>query len=317
MRCQHIALFISLSILLLLQGCASQALKQGETLEFIRGLVSKTEHGFAITPCFSHESRPLLETHEVAARFKEQTRDVELPVYMELKAAQQTDLNWRVLNVSVAGGNVQTCRFDLADIRLRAGGSKPMWIADFLDDSIRVQIVQDLRTLKFPVQLPENLVGSWSSDLKGVRDESYNLSISILDQACRDEFKAWYRWTAEMTLNGTIYSGCAREGNSAQRSIIGSYSNDLKEDQVFVVLDLKEDQAASMLLDYRNGQPLIVMSGEWKWNEEGRLMLHFIKQDGQDQQSIMWFKRSANGSLVQDGFTPQFGRSGFELRRAE
>ena len=316
MRCVYVLHLSILFSLVVLQGCATQQSQKAES-QFLRGMVSKTPEGFYITPCYSQEARLLTNTGAVSSRFKEQTLDEQLPVYMELKAYQQADLKWLVESISVASGNSQSCRFDLSDIRLRAGGASPMWIADVLENSIRVQMYQDLRTLKFPVKSTDKLTGTWTSDLKGVRGESYSLTLTIKDQSCKDELNSWYRLTAEMSVNGDQFFGCAREGDTTKRSIVGSYSNELKDEQVFVVLDLKEEHIASMLLDYRNGQPLIVMAGEWKWSDNEKLVLHFMKRDGNEEQSIMWLKRAANGSLVQDGFSPHFGRSGVELRRSE
>ncbi|WP_054340269.1 hypothetical protein [Neptunomonas antarctica] len=271
-----------------------------------------------ITPCFSLERRRLQDTNgQLGKLYYEQSPDFELPVYMEMKAAQGTDLVWHVSDVTVAGGGMDACQINLANIRFRAQGSDPRWMADVLSDIIRVQSFEHLRTLNFSIERQESAQSVWRGTLKNVGDQSHIFRLAIRDQPCRDANNIWYRWTSELSLDGNIFHGCAREGNLTNRALLGRYSNELNDNEVFAVLDLRQNNSAKMLLDYRNGQPLIVMSGRWEWSDNNKLALYFTDQDGREQESILLLRRTRSGSFIQEGFSAEFGRTGFELKRSE
>lgn len=311
-------LFVLVSVAL--TGCVdSLGVKpSNHHIEFVRGIVSKEAAGYVVTPCYSQERRKLHDARGyLDKRFAEQFRGVGLPVYMEMQAEQGTDLVWRVDDVMVAGGGSQMCRVDLSGIRFRAEGSEPLWLADILADTVRVQSYENLRTLHFPVDEFEGRQGLWEGELKNIRGRSHSFRLAVRDQSCKGLGNVWYRWSAELSLDGDLFYGCARRGDLTNRALLGRYSNELSENEAFVVLDLLADNAASMLLDYRNGQSLIVMKGEWQWKSNDKLVLHFTQQDGREQESFLLFKRTRSGGFVQQGFSSVFGRASFELKRSE
>ncbi len=312
-----LSLFIFFSTFLFLTGCLGVKDTADSSRQLIRGAVNYSQGEFTITPCYSQERRKLQDKRGlVKKRYREQTPEGSLPVYMELRASPLTDLSWDVSDVQVAGGGSNACEFDLIGIQYRAAGSDPLWIADVLTDSVRVQSYDNLRTLTFPLSLSSGSGGIWEGALKSVKNRTHRFRLEILDQSCRDKHNAWYRWTASLDLDGDLFYGCAREGDLTSRSVKGRYSNDLTQENVFVVLDLLDDQKASMLLDYRNGQPLIVMNGVWKWKSSDTLLLEFSEQDGRQQQSFLLLRRTVNG-FVQQGFSSEFGRAGLSLSRSE
>ncbi|WP_372741069.1 hypothetical protein [Neptunomonas sp.] len=303
-----------------LSGCVdSLGIKPAnDQVEFVRGIVSKEAAGYVMTPCYSQERRKLHDVRGLLAkRFTEQFRGVGIPVYMEMQAEQGTDLVWRVDDVMLAGGGSQMCRVDLSGIRFRAEGSEPSWLTDILTDSVRIQSYENLRTLRFSVDEFEGQQGVWQGDLKSVRGQSHSFRLVVRDQSCKGVGNVWYRWSAELSLDGDLFYGCARRGDLTNRALLGRYSNELSKDEAFVVLDLLTDNVANMLLDYRNGQSLIVMQGEWQWKSNDKLVLHFTQQDGREQESFLLFKRTRSGGFVQQGFSPEFGRASFELKRSE
>jgi uncharacterized membrane protein len=305
---------------LILTGCVNSLRIRPDATEeaFVRGAVSKEAGGYVITPCFSQERRRLRDTNrQLDKRYHEQSQDFELPVYMEIKAAQGTDLVWDVRDVTVAGGGVEACQIELSNILFRAQGRDPLWMTDVLPGIIRVQSFENLRTLIFSVAGSEGVQRVWQGALKNVRDQSHTFRLAIRDQPCRDANNIWYRWTSELSLDGNVFYGCAREGNLTNRALLGRYSNELNDNEVFAVLDLRQNNSATMLLDYRNGQPLIVLSGRWEWKNNDKLALYFTDQDGRKQESILLLRRTTSGSFIQEGFSAEFGRTGFELKRSE
>jgi uncharacterized membrane protein len=287
--------------------------------EFVRGVVSKDADGFAMTPCYSQERRQLSDPRELLAkRFDTQPSGVGLPVYMEVKAEQGVNLVWRVDDVMIAGGGSNMCHVNLSNINFRAQGNNPLWLADILPDSIRVQSYQKLQTLNFPIGEPTGERGVWESVLKNTNGQSHTLRLEVHEQPCIDALNIWHSWNAKMELDGIFFQGCAREGDVTNRALLGRYSNVLVDNEVFVVLDLlSEGKTASMLLDYRNGQSLIVLKGTWQWKNNDKLILHFTEQDGQKQGSVLLFKRARSGEFVQEGFSAEFGRTGVILKRSE
>ncbi|MGY8870404.1 MAG: hypothetical protein ACKVJE_08200 [Pseudomonadales bacterium] len=303
-----------------LSGCIdSLGLKSKDTeVEFVRGVVSKDADGFVMTPCYSQERRRLNDFRGLLAkRFSAQPSNVDLPVYMEVKAEQGVDLIWRVDDVMIAGGGSKMCHVDLSAIRLRAQGVNPPWLSDVLPDSVRVQSYETLQTLHFPMDEYDGVQGVWESSLENTNGQSHSLRLEIRDQSCTDVLNIWYRWSANMTLDGKAFPGCARQGDLTNRALLGRYSNVLTDNEAFVVLDLLPERVASMLLDYRNGQALIVMTGTWQWKSNDKLILHFTQQDGRKQESVLLLKRARSGEFVQEGFSAEFGRSGISLKRSE
>lgn len=305
-----------LGIVLLLAGCSALTVERDPDYQLIRGTVRPSPEGFYITPCYSHQPRQLTASAQVQARYQQLAVSSGLPVYMELWAKPLPNLDWQVSDVQMAGASVQACRFSLAGIRFRAAGSQPLWVADLLPDSIRVRSYEQLRTLKFPLDEQQSRLGVWTGTLQGTNNNTHQLRLEIRDTPCLDEHQNWYRWRAYMTLDKRSFSGCARQGDLSSRSVKGRYSNELDTQQVFVVLDLLDQQQARMLLDYRNGQPLIVVIGQWRWQSETTLLVEFSAQDGRSRQSFLLLERTPRG-FRQQGFSSYFGRSGITLERSE
>lgn len=209
------------------------------------------------------------------------------------------------------------CNTDLTGIRFRAEGSSPPWLGDILPDSVRIQSYENLRTLHFPVDDFDGVQGIWEGALKNTNGQSYSFRLQISEQSCENAEKIWFRWRSVLSLDGDLFYGCARQGDLTNRALKGRYSNELSDNGVFIVLDLFAENVATMLLDYRNGQSLIVMKGGWQWKPNEKLVLHFTQQDGRDQESFIVLKRTRSGGFVQQGFSPIFGRGNFELKRSE
>lgn len=305
--------------MVLISGCMTLPQKIGQDdVEFIRGSVVSDKGQFYMTPCFSQERRLLVDSAGyLARRYKDQSPNSDLPVYMELRAYQKVDLSWDVRQIDLAGGGSQACSYDMTGVTLRAAGTDPLWIADVTDEGVRIQSYYELRTLTFPFGEIAGNNGIWEGDLGSIKGREHSYRLTVTDQSCRDKLNAWYSKTARLELDGDVFFGCARDGNLTEKAIQGRYSTVLDDQKVFVVLDVLAEQRVSMLLDYRNGQPLIVLKGQWRWNENGKLILDFVEVDGRQQHTILVMSRKSDGGLKQEGFSEEFGREGLELQRSE
>ena len=312
--------FYLLLPLFLLSACSpiKPSVDSDKPYEFIRGAVIKDDDGFTITPCFSQTKRQLVDTSGLLSRrYNEQSPTSRLPVYMELWAYQQVDLAWNLYGVNLAGGGSKACDTDLRNVEYRAGGVNPVWVADVFGDHIRVEIIHELRSMTFPISESPSLPFTWQSSITGIKGRTHDLEMQFRRQTCRDAVGAWYPLVAEVNLDGKVLKGCAREGDLMSRSIPGRYSNDLAPDESFVVLDLLVGHQAKLLVDYRNGQPLSILEGNWQLNKSGRLELNFVSVNGLAQQTILVMQRSAKGALVPYGYSEIFGNASLALERSE
>lgn len=308
-----------LCVLLGLQGCQTQPQRIADTAtHYLRGAVSFQDDTFYLTPCFSQERRILNDaTGALRNRFQEQQSASEpVPVYMELLAQQQTDLSWRVHTINLVGGSNQSCQNDLNSIAYRAGGNDPLWMADVLETGVRVQLYQELKTITVPFSEPPTERLTWAGEVDGTRGRNYDVKLSLTEFSCRDGAGIWYRWQAEMTLNNTLYTGCARAGSIGSQAAAGRYSTVLSDQTAFVVMDLLTSGKTRLVLDHRNGQPLSVLEGEWRWQDSSKVLLTLTLQDGQPYNSLILLKSTPYG-FVQDGFSNEFGRAGIQLQRSE
>ncbi|RVU32459.1 hypothetical protein [Neptunomonas marina] len=284
--------------------------------EFMRGTVRSEGDRFYLVPCFSKEQRELRSSSALKARYLEHTPAPGLPIYMELMGAPQSDLSWQVSKVMLAGDTVNACDRALRHVHYRAQGWSPRWLADIGEEQITVSYPKERKTLKFPIDQLDGIQLEWDSRMAGA-DASHSLQLSLLSQGCTDEQGIWSPWRATMTLDGEVFSGCARAGDVSQRALQGRYSNELDDAMTFVVMDLLPDSRVQMLLDYRNGEPLSVMKGRWELKGNGRLHLFFSERDQQPEQAILILKRGRSGQFVQAGYSDIFGRDSLRLSRSE
>lgn len=313
--CNRLRALFSLCVLLMLVGCETFQPLATSSVDsvFLRGVIVPEKEHFIFTPCFSREQRSLRDdSSQLLKRYQEQVVGNSLPVYVELYARQQEDLVWQVQRVLLAGGGSQACEYELQGIQYRAAGADPLWIADVLETGVRVQSYNNLTQLTFPLQEGDGERGKWEGELTSTKGKSFYYTLQIREASCRDEQGAWYSLAATLELDGTLFVGCARAGNLNHLTLAGRYSNGLSAERVFVVLDIQGDSGATMMLDYRNGLPLTVWSGQWQWRKNGKLLLDFSKEQG----PLLIFKRGLRGNLEQEGFSPALGK-GLRLQRAD
>lgn len=268
-------------------------------------------------PCYVAKKE--LITDHTGKLKKRLGKQIEPTVYVELSGDNiAPGRPWDIYKVHLMGGNESTCGYELSGNVFRAAGNSPVWIADLREDGIHVHNYGRLARLIFPLKAPINLGNGqeWNSELKGI--EPYRLSLKILELSCRDRYGIDYQYQSEMTLNGKVFTGCAREGNLELRTLPGLYSTELpgvRSKGRFITLDITRDGGAILTQDYRNRQPLIVQKGSWERLSTGRIVLHLTETDGREESEVLIFERDRRGALQLKGYSSTYGHSGLRLER--
>ena len=303
----------------LLAGCQTlqPVSTQDRPYEFVRGTVTYQGGVYFLKPCFSQNLRQIKDVQGlVAERYREQSPLSRLPIYMELWAYQDTQLQWHVDSVNLAGGSSQACQVSLNNIQYRAAGQNPPWRADVTDSTVRVEILNELRNYQFPNGNTSSTSRRWTEQIT-TGNRTHDLSMQFFQRSCYDELGAWYPLEAVVNLDGRRLTGCVREGDVMNRSLPGRYSNGLNPGEAFLVLDVMSDGTSRLSVDYRNGTALNVFTGTWRWTRTEKLALEFTELNGRNQQTILLLKHRLGGGWVPDGFNDLLGSAQVELLRSE
>jgi uncharacterized membrane protein len=311
-------LFLLLFIVLI-AGCQSipESLEKDAGPLFRRGIVSDSEQGIMFKPCYVAK-KELINDH-TGKLLKRLNKQIEPTVYVELSGDNiAPGRPWDIYKVHLIGGNESTCGYELSGNDFRAAGNSPVWITDLRTDGIHVQNYGRLARLIFPLRDPINLGNGreWNTELKGI--EAYKLTLKILEIPCRDRYGIEYEYSSEMTLNGKVFSGCAREGNLDLRTLPGLYSAELpgvRSAGRFITLDITREGDVILTQDYRNNQPLIVQKGSWERLSTGRIVIHLTEIDGRKESEILIFERDRRGGMLLKGYSSTYGQSGLRLER--
>ncbi|EPJ51539.1 MAG: hypothetical protein OFPI_17300 [Osedax symbiont Rs2] len=81
----------------------------------------------------------------------------------------------------------------------------------------------------------------------------------------------------------------------------------------FIVLNLASDHSVDLLLDYRNGHPLVVSKGQWKMHPNQILEVALRPAQLNSEQSVMLFQVFNNSELRLTGFSELLGNNGLKL----
>jgi uncharacterized membrane protein len=304
-------------------GCAlSPRPGDGVELQFYRGEVVPNGDAWEMRPCYSRRSRVLIDPQgALAARYAEQAVLPGLPLYMELRASDDGEVQQLLL----VGGDSRACAAELDGIFLRAAGAAPDWAADLSGD--RLEVRDQSRRIRFRFRVAQETSwrgdGFWSGSLKTPDGKSRDVELRLTesranDSGCRDESGVWYGLSVDMRMDGRRYRGCGRYGDLTRAALAGRYSRVLvsgEGPQRTTVLELSAEGHASLTQDIHDGAPAVQRDGSWRWLSTGKLMLHFIQRDGQDEQQLRLFSRQLDGTLVQEGRVPESEGPGLRLSR--
>lgn len=284
---------------------------------FRRGIVSQSDQGINFKPCYVQKTERIKDhTGKLQRRLN---LSKEPSFYTELSGDHLTPgEDWDVYRVHHLGGNQFTCNFELPENHFRASGSNPLWIADVRDDGVYVQNYGRLSQIIFPIDKPVELGNGfqWDSQIKGVIEQ--HLKLVLFRSHCRDNYDIEYEFSAEMTLNGQTFVGCARQGQLDKRTLPGLYSTELpgvRSAGRFISLDITSAGEVILSQDYRNHQPLIVQRGSWERLANGRILIHLTELDGKQDTEVLIFERDKRGGLLLKGYSSTYGKSGLRLER--
>lgn len=121
------------------------------------------------------------------------------------------------------------------------------------------------------------------------------LQIKIIQKRCVDsETGTLLPFTAEMSLFGRLYQGCARKGHPVNSEINGFYWYQ-PEGGSQVMFKLSSDQRVQLVTRDSRGKA-VAERGRWQYLQSGKLI--FSMRDAGQQEYLMLFTRESDGRLV-------------------
>jgi len=122
-----------------------------------------------------------------------------------------------------------------------------------------------------------------------------SLQIKIIQKRCVDsETGTLLPFTAEMSLFGRLYQGCARKGHPVNSEINGFYWYQ-PEGGAQVMFKLSSDQRVQLVTRDSRGKA-VAERGRWQYLQSGKLI--FSMRDAGQQEYLMLFTRESDGRLV-------------------
>jgi putative lipoprotein len=210
----------------------------GDTIDIqqgtFRGLLVGGHEVRAFTPCGESDALWVRDPEgELWSLYEELASDPYQPLYAELRGelgpppedgfgADYSGLltveRWLHLAVDTVGC-VRKSEGELAapgmdGLEFRAFGNEPFWKAEIGAGGIVFQEMgSDERS--FPYEAPQVLSGGWTYSFRAEVAERPGILIRIIQTDCPDTMAdAVYGFSAQVTLDGRTFSGCARQGSA-------------------------------------------------------------------------------------------------------
>ncbi len=154
--------------------------------------------------------------------YKELTHQPYQPIYVEVLGrlglppsdgfGADYDQQVTVRELRRAGLETRGCAEDLKDILFRASGNEPFWNVQISESNI-VFSVMGKPQLTFPHAHPELSDGRWVFVSKIKEPAQHDIRISIIEKRCIDTMSGeHFSFSAQVSLDGNKYAGCAVEG---------------------------------------------------------------------------------------------------------
>lgn len=238
-----------------------------------------------------------------------------LPVYME-GWGRDVAGEWQVLEPRVIGGDLSSCAEHFSAVALYASGMEPPWSAMLEQERLVFNEPQRLRTLVFdkPDSTREGVIWRWSQSLRDGNSDR-DIALDVVRRPCRDSQGTWYALSAQLDLDGRLFSGCARYGDlqmlalvSHYRTAAGQYLRDLH-------LLLQADGDVRLVEDNHDGLPLKPRAGRWRFLNAERVLLELERPGTVGQFDTQLWRVRNDGALVLLNDDPALGR-GLELQPA-
>lgn len=232
-------------------------------------------------------------------------------LYIEFEASAAHKIDWQLENIYFVSKKPNNCGAKVETLDYLVNAYNDQWKIEISDNIVTLNKRNIYSQLTFVSN--SELPGHWRGELVLPRAIHYKMELTISDKVCTDRFDQWYSASARLKLNGENLLGCVRTGASVKNFVSGKYSNMLSTDQAFIVLNLDEDNSASLILDYRNGQPMIVNAGVWEMLANQVVSVNLKDVDSALESSVMLFQVFDSHELKLKGFSELLGNSGLKL----
>jgi len=302
--------FVLLLLFVALIGGCLLTPRLPDDASYQRGLVSIEEGVAVFQPCGRTRWRPM---DEVPERLRQEYLRLSgggegLPIYLE-GWIREVDAALHLIEPRVIGGDLNSCDENFSGAVLYAAGSTPPWSAILEEGRLVFNQPRKLRTLVFdaPQRMRDGEIRRWYQSLDDGR-RRVGIALDIKAQPCQDPQGVWYALTAQVDLDGRIFSGCARYGdlqrltlNSHYRTATGEYLRDLH-------LLLKADGSVRLIEDNHDGRSLVPRSGQWRFLNAERILLELARPGVDGVVDTQLWRLQGEGALVLLNDDPALGR---------
>jgi len=309
-------IFIGAVVTLLLSGCmaAVQPAAVNENKSFsklLRGTVYLENSQYKIRLCGTTTFAKLFDPKQQLISHFTRKGDLRPTMYLEFSGTAAQSLDWQVDKILFSSVKANDCGLSMQSLDYLAKGKKGLWQARVIEDKVQLSKQNIYSQLEF--LSVENKKNSWSGEVVLATGRAYKMNLTILQQECMDQLQQWYALSAELRINGESHLGCVRKGDSVTEFNSGKYSNILSAGNAFIVLNLASDNSVKLILDYRNGHPIVVSKGQWKMHPEQILEVALNSTQTSPEQSVMLFQVFNNNELRLKGFSELLGNNGLKL----
>lgn len=305
-----------LSFVVLLCGCVTTSSSLSSTAKkpfskFLRGTVYLDGNDYKFRSCGASEISSLVDSNRQLAVFFNKL-DAPFPsLFVEFDAIAATEADWQVEKIHFAANKPKQCT-DIADSsRYIIADVKGLWSASVSDEQVSIRKKGIYTQLIFSAQANQD--NKWRASMVLPQGSKYDMSLSLKNSACTDHQQQWYSMSADLILNGEKLSGCVRKSITIDNFISGKYSNALADNDAFIVLSLTESQDVELIIDSRNGNPMIVSSGRWSLLPNQVLELSLDSGHSENESTVMLFQIFNNQELRLKGFSEVLGQTGLKL----
>lgn len=308
-RC-YLALLLSLPLV----GCQLRPTLPGDAV-YQRGLFSLEAEGGLFQACGRTRWQPMSVVSDPLRReyLRISNGREGLPVYIEGWGEERNGV-WQVIEPRVIGGDLTSCEEDFSGVELYAVGMEPPWSVMLSSEKLVFNEPGRLRSLVFaePDWIREGNIWRWYQSLKG-RKSRIDIVLEVVLQPCRDARGNWYALHAEVDLEGSLFSGCARYGDLHRLKLATHYRTPVGEYLRDIHLLLKEDGSARLVRDNNDGQPLVPRVGHWRFLNRERILLELERPDAAGMIDTQLWQLTGDGRLALLNDDPALGR-GLQLQ---
>lgn len=279
--------------------------------KFLRGTVYLEGSDYRIRLCGASNIEQLFDPDQFLSKHFFDNKQKIPSLYVEFNAVGADNFDWQLTKLYFISKKPQACGANIQSVDYLVKAKDGQWQADVSEN--KVQLVKRNIFTKLTFNALNHIDNKWQADLQLAQAKQYKLKLHVFNQECIDDFGQWYSLSADMYLNSQLHVGCVRKGDRRKSFVSGKYSNTLAIDNAFIVLNLEENNTADMIIDYRNGHPMIVSNGHWKMRTNQVLELSLLSETNVSEQNIMLFQVFNNHELRLKGFSELLGKTGLKL----